>query len=231
MQPKIRNTCGLLVVSVALPLHAGEVADPVGMLTHELCAETRFYMFGDEDVQLFSPASSLAECARAQVGSFNCAQLTAMTQCLDPDQVSDMVAFTWINHNMHSDTFGLTATGTAMTTISLASDAIISLDAIDNIDMLDDDAKWSIDVFDEDDLLVGSLLGEDSLSLEKEMEYDLVFTIGGSNTLTTGGSTVSWDIRMEYSSDYSAVPGAGGLALVLGFGGRRRRRRNTAQRP
>ena len=227
---KITVMLGLFAAGLSAPLHAGDMLDPVSLLTHEVCAETTYYVIDDSEAWTFSPASSLAECAHSQVGDYNCARLLATTQCLDPEAEIDLVSFEWMNQNMHSDMFGFTATGTASTKVSLASDAIISLKEIENIDMLSDSADWSIELYDHEDTLIGSLGdGTNTLSLTKDLEYELVFTIGGLSTLTTDGSTVNWGIHMEYAGDFGVVPGAGGLALILGFG-RRPRRRRTAVR-
>ena len=206
---------------------AGEVFDPYAMQTHELEATVSFYTMTDVATQEFNPASAYAECVHAMVGDHYNATIAAADECSSTEDNVDIVRFEWSNLNMHSSMFGISATGTTGTTFSLTKDGSIGLDAITNLETLASVADWSIDLFDADENLIGSL-GDSGTSYDllKDTEYELVFSMNGSNTLTDNGALVTWDVAIAYAGG-SAVPGAGGIAALLALGARTRRRRRA----
>lgn len=217
--------CGIGFSTAAF---AGDPGDPNAMLTHNLEATASYYTMHDNDALFFDPASAYAECAHAQVGAVYNAYVAVTDRCASALAGVDIIEFNWSNLNMHSDMFGITASGVAQSTFSTLEDAEISLMAIENLSDLNAGASWSIQLFDGDSTFIGDLTtAGESYSLEKDTNYNVTFTIGGSNTLTGGGSTVAWQMAMAYSSGggKAAVPGAGGLALLGGFSFTRRRRR------
>ena len=91
---------------------------------------------------------------------------------------------------------------------------------------LNDDAIWNISLSDANGALIGTLdEGSEGFLLQAGGEYSIEFSMVGSDTRTLDGATLEWGVQMAYASSPAVVPGAGGLALCLGFGGRRRRRR------
>lgn len=223
---KKRMTVCLIAAGCMSPAFADQVGDPNALLTHGLTAGVSYYTLSDSDSQAFTPASAYAECTHAQVGDTYCARIAVADECSNIDKDIDVIRFEWSNLNLSYPQFGITALGTAVSTISTTQNAEISIGSIENLDDLSSGADWSIQLHS-DSGLVGSLSDLDSsFSLEKDTQYELVFSIGGNDTLTTNGNMVSWDLAIAYASGGGAVPGAGGLAAFAGLaGGRRRRRR------
>ena len=223
---KKRLTVCLIAAGCMSPVIADEVGDPNALHTHGLSAGVSYYTMSGTDSQVFTPESAYAECAHVQIGGTYHAQLTVANECSNTDDDVDIIRFEWANLNLSYPQWGITALGSGTSTISTTMDGEISLGSIENIEDLSSSADWSIEVYS-DFGLVGSLDDFDSsFSLEKDTQYELVFSMGGYDTITTDGNTVSWDLAIAYASSGGAVPGAGGLAAFAGLaGGRRRRRR------
>lgn len=223
---KKRLTVCLIAAGCMSPAIADEVGDPNALHTHALSAGVSYYTMSGIDSQAFTPESAFAECAHVQIGAAYHAQLTVANECSNIDDDADIIRFEWANLNLSYPQWGITALGTGMSTISTTMDGEISLASIENLEDLSSSADWSIEVYSDSEL-IGSLDDFDSsFSLVKDTQYELIFSMGGYETITTNGNTVSWDLAIAYASSGGAVPGAGGLAAFAGLaGGRRRRRR------
>jgi hypothetical protein len=219
-------TAGLITAGCLSPAFADEVGDPNALLTHGLSAGVSFFTMSDEESQAFTPASAYSECIHAEIGETYCARIAAADECSNIDEDVDIVRFEWSNLNLSYPQFGVTAAGSAISTISTTMDAEVSLGSIENLGDLSSQADWSVELHS-DAGLIGSFSDIDaSFQIEKDTRYELVFSIGGYDTLTTNGNMVSWNMAIAYASSGGAVPGAGGIAAFAGLAaGRRRRRR------
>ena len=221
---RLALTTGALLATCASSLSAEEIGDPIGLVTHEQTAKISYWTMSDSRAHEFAPASALSECLHAEIGEEWWSRIGTIAQCSDTSIHDDLLQFEWANENLSFPDYGVTATGSSMTCFSTSSDAVIRLDTIANLGDLAGSAEWSIEIVSGFDV-VGTLeeVG-DAFQVVKDVEYQLVFTMGGLDTRTTDGSTVSWRMAVAYGQ--GVVPGSGGLAMLVGLGaGRRRRRR------
>ena len=106
-----------------------------------------------------------------------------------------------------------------------AGGRLVSPPFVDSHFHMDATLSLGLPRMNESGTLLGTLEEAQPFLLESGMNYTLEFSMSGSDTRTVGGTTLEWGVEMAYASTPAVVPGAGGLALCLGFGGRRRRRR------
>ena len=204
---------------------ADQIDDPLGMSTHRAHSSTSFVTVHDTQLLEYETPSQEALQLSSMVGATYCAR-TGVTASMAPAESEiDQVVFDWCNRELFSP-FGMTASGSSSLEFSVHDEAMIGLGFIPDSSLLANDAEWSIRLTDEDGGLIGTLdeVSESALLLAGGV-YCLEFTMQGADTRTEDGVTLEWGIQMAYASSPAVVPGAGGLALCLGFAGRRRRRR------
>lgn len=214
---------------IALPALAEDVVDPSQLLTHEVYSFVKFRQTTDLEQFVFDPASIEAEWANAELTGQFAADMMVVDRSESSTSSDDVIQFDWRNkfgrHN------GRTAHGTSMSVFSATDDAEISLASIENLDALHHSAEWTVSLYEESTYIGDLSAGDSTLAILQGLSYELVFSMGGTNTKSLE-TIVTWNIQLEYSHDdngggsSSTVPGFGGLALLGGLGVVRRRRRN-----
>jgi len=224
---KIRNIipAASLVCALSAPCAADKIDDPMGLSTHSVHSSTSFVTVHDIDSLEYEAPSADFQRLTTMVGATYCAR-TGVTARMESEKSRiDTVVFDWCNRELFSP-FGLSAYGSSSVGFSVHDDAMIGLGLIPDFSLLADDAIWNISLSDANGALIGTLdEGSEGFLLEAGGEYSIEFSMVGSDTRTLDGATLEWGVQMAYASSPAVVPGAGGLALCLGFGGRRRRRR------
>ena len=224
---KIRNIipAASLVCALSAPCAADKIDDPMGLSTHSVHSSTSFVTVHDIDSLEYEAPSADFQRLTTMVGATYCAR-TGVTARMESERSRiDTVFFDWCNRELFSP-FGLSAYGSSSVGFSVHDDAMIGLGLIPDFSLLADDAIWNISLSDANGALIGTLdEGSEGFLLEAGGEYSIEFSMVGSDTRTLDGATLEWGVQMAYASSPAVVPGAGGLALCLGFGGRRRRRR------
>ena len=205
---------------------AADLIDPSGLVTHEVMSCVSWEGHTDIEQFNFQPASTSDECAHTSLW-FSQTDLHVSTYCQDVGSEVDVITFDW--KNLSGRNFYTSAEGIASTTISSFADGEFSLSSIDNENALSYFCNWTISVFDDQQTLLGNLdqIGS-TVSMEADKQYEIIFEIGGYDTLTSGWSKVFWNVELAYFNENggtSAVPGFGGLALFGGTIALRRRRR------
>ncbi len=216
-------TC--LMALSSMTCTADTIEDPLGLSTHSLHSSTSFVTINDTQSLEYEAPSQEAQQLGSMIGATYCAGTSVTASMSSADSGVDQVVFDWCNRELFSP-FGMTASGSSSLEFSVHDEAMIGLGFIPDTSLLANDAEWSIRLTDEDGGLIDTLDAvSDSLLLLAGGIYCLEFTMQGADTRTVDGSTLEWGIQMAYASSPAVVPGAGGLALCLGFAGRRRRRR------
>ena len=224
---KIRNIipAASLLCALSATCAADKIDDPLGLSTHSVYSNTSFVTLYDTQTLEYEAPSSESQRLSTMVGATYCAR-TGVTARMESEKSRiDTVVFDWCNRELFSP-YGLSAYGSSSVGFSVHDDAMIDLGFIPDSSLLADDAVWNISLSDADGAVIGTLdEGSDAFLLQAGGEYSIEFSMVGSDTRTLDGATIEWGVQMAYSSSPAVVPGAGGLALCLGFGGRRRRRR------
>ena len=204
---------------------AEKIEDPLGMSTHSVHSSTSFVTVHDTQILDYESPSTEAQRLSSMVGATYCARTGVTAMMESAKSRIDQVVFDWCNRELFSP-FGMTASGSSSLEFSVHDEAMIGLGFIPDTNLLANDAEWSIRLTDEHGALIGTL-DEDSepLLLHAGGMYCIEFEMQGDDTRTEDGATLEWGIQMAYATSPAVVPGAGGLALCLGFAGRRRRRR------
>jgi hypothetical protein len=222
---KFRNLIAtILASSVVATVAADKIDDPMGLATHSIESATSFFTLHDSQSIEYITPSNESQRLSSMVGATYCARMGVTTGAESEKYQVDKVVFDWCNRELFSP-FGLSAYGSTAVNFDVQSDAMISLGFTPDSSLLASEADWTIELSDESGTLLGTLEDAQPFLLESGMNYTLEFSMSGSDTRTVGGTTLEWGVEMAYASTPAVVPGAGGLALCLGFGGRRRRRR------
>ena len=214
-----------LVCALSATCAADKIDDPMGLSTHSVHSSTSFVTVHDIQSLEYEAPSTDFQRLTTMVGATYCAR-TGVTARMESERSRiDTVVFDWCNRELFSP-FGLSAYGSSSVGFSVHDDAMIGLGFIPDLSLLADDAIWNISLSDANGGLIGTLdEGSEGFLLQAGGEYSIEFSMVGSDTRTIDGGTLEWGVQMAYASSPAVVPGAGGLALCLGFGGRRRRRR------
>lgn len=224
---KIRNIIPAagLMCALSATCTADKIDDPLGLSTHSVSSNTSFVTIHDTQTVEYEAPSTDSQRLTTMVGATYCAR-TGVTARMESEKSRiDTVVFDWCNRELFSP-FGLSAYGSSSVDFSVHDDAMIGLGFIPDTSLLADDALWSISLSDANGAMIGTLdEGSEAFLLQAGGEYRIEFSMVGSDTRTLNGATLEWGVQMAYASSPAVVPGAGGLALCLGFAGRRRRRR------
>jgi hypothetical protein len=223
---KIRSILATSLVStLAATVAADKIDDPMGMSTHSVNSNTSFFTIHDSQSIEYTTPSQESQRLSSMVGGVYCARM-GVTDSSDSEKYQiDKIVFDWCNRELFSP-FGMSAYGTTSVNFDIQDDAMISLGLTPDSSLLAGGAGWDIRLTDASGILIGAI-SEDSqpFLLQAGGNYTIEFSMNGDDTRTLGGATLEWGVEMAYASSPAVVPGAGGLALCLGFGGRRRRRR------